>query len=1222
MHVEIIVVETIREEVKMTKLRLAERITMFLSILSLVLWLLNIKNPEGADVFFLTILGALAFLLVIILAIKNGLLAIPPWRWLLPLIAIGSIFYIYSVNANQSEVFFNLTLVLILASGISLLLFFIFLKDKRKQFCKESWTFFREFWIYLAFAPISIIWLKVVGLFTPQTIDETLKKIDTLIFSHYPDAWIKSLNMSGLPLLWLSLFYSLLPFYPIALSGLFYIKKEFVWLRKVTQSFLLCGMIGWLFYLIFPAIGPLFLDIKVAGYFHPAIFRNCFPSLHTSWGLLVLIYAWKYRKKIFWILLLPVSQMILATVFLRFHYVIDLIAAVPYTFFIYWLNEKLMAHELSGKLLPGDETRKKSKPEILVYAVFILSGLSALIYQVYFMKKISLIFGSTALAVTTVLAAYMFGLAAGSYIGGKIADRVKSPIRVYAYAELLVGLLLLVSPLLFRELENLYVSIGKNANLTQWNLTVIRILFSLPIILLPTLAMGTTLPLLTKYLTTVKNKIIGNVSRLYSANIIGAAMGTFLATYVLMPNFGMMATIAVAILINLVIALVVLRLGKHFPVLTATANETTMPEAPEPSWHRMSAKAMNTVLLISALVLGLVSFAGEVVWTHLLAMIVGNSVYAFGVMLIAVLVGLAMGGYLAGRLALNQRRKLQLIAGLQFMIAGFFLLQLLFWDKIPVYMQHLWITATRFPEREFVRFAISFTLLILPTLAVGLTFPLLASLYANNLKTLGTRIGRISFINTSGNILGTLVMGFLLLPRIGSFRASILIAVMAASNGFLLLYSWPGKRKIVMAAGLLMFFVAAVVWLPEWNLTNLSLGTNVYFTRQHNGTVIDSWEEKDGGFTTITEEIIPGQRKKKITLWTNGKFQGDNLPEMEAQFRFALYPIVFSKKLGRALIIGLGTGVSGRVVQQAGFKDIEVAEISPGIVAAARKYFSRENGFLLDQKNVRLRIEDGRNLLLLNRKPFDLITMEISSVWFAGAAALYSVEFYELAKKNLTKDGVFQQWIQLHHISPYDVLVTIATVRSVFPHVRLFFGGSQGVIVASQKPLQIPFRKLARMNSGWLSSFITNISPYRNVFCLLGEELLGEQGINHFLAFYLKKFSSELQDLTSNDNNMFLEYSTPQGNVRNYLETLRENVMILLPFHEKESDAVSAIPSPGWRFYVSGCIKLGQKQFQLALEDFQKAKSMLAPEEHQAIDRLIVEVNKSGNKPETQSMAH
>jgi hypothetical protein len=480
----------------MQKIRLAEKITIFLSILSLTLWLLNIKNPEGSAIFFLTILGALVLLFVLIIIVKNRLLAIPLWRWLLPLIAIGSTIIVCSTSFKKKELPYNLNLILIMASGLSLLLFFVFLKNSRSQLRKELLTFSREYWIYLAFAPISVTWLKVVVLFTPQTIDEALKKIDIFIFSNYPDSWIKSLNVSGFPLIWLGLFYFLLPFYPIALSGFFYIKKEFVMLRKVTQSFLLCGMVGWLFYLLFPAIGPEFIDFKVAGYLHPAIFRNCFPSLHTAWGLLALIYAWKYRKKIFWILLLPVSQMILATVFLRFHYVIDLIAAVPYTFFIYWLNEKLMAKELSGKILLADEPVKKTKPEILVYAVFILSGLSALIYQVYFMKKISLIFGSTALAVTTVLAAYMFGLAVGSYIGGKIADRVKSPIRVYAYAELSVGMLLLVSPILFNGLENLYVFIGKSVSLTLLNLTFIRILFSLPVILLPTLAMGTTLPLL------------------------------------------------------------------------------------------------------------------------------------------------------------------------------------------------------------------------------------------------------------------------------------------------------------------------------------------------------------------------------------------------------------------------------------------------------------------------------------------------------------------------------------------------------------------------------------------------------------------------------------------------------------------------------------------------------------------------------------------------------
>jgi spermidine synthase len=1193
---------------------LAEKLTISLAILSLLICLFNIKNFNGSSSFFITILGALLLLFVLVVTLKNKLLAIPLWRWILPLNAVGSALIIYSLNANKEEVFYNLNHVLILANSISLLLFFVFLKNDRTQLRNESLTFCREYWIYLAFAPISVIWLKIVTIFTPQTIDEALKKIDTQIFGVYPDAWMKSVNVSGLPLVWLSLFYFLLPFYPIALSGFFYIKKEFVMLRKVTQSFLLCGMIGWLFYLLFPAIGPAFIDIKLAGFPHPAIPRNCFPSLHTAWGLLVLIYAWKYKKKIFWILSFPVSQMILATVFLRYHYVIDLIAAVPYTFFIYWLNEKLMAKELSGKILLAHEPDKKTKPEILVYAVFILSGLSALIYQVYFMKKISLIFGSTALAVTTVLATYMFGLAVGSYIGGRIADRAKSPISIYAYAEMLVGMLLLASPLLFNWLERLYAAIGKSGNLSLLNLTFMRILFPLPVILLPTLAMGTTLPLLTKYLTTGKNKIIGNLSRLYSANIIGAALGTFLATYLLMPNFGMMTTITIAVLINLAIALVVFRLGKRFPVLTTAVNETTIPEVTGLSWHLLPPATMNTVLIISALVLGFVSFAGEVVWTHLLAMIVGNSVYAFGVMLIAVLVGLAIGGYIAGRLALNQRRKLAIISILQFSIAGFFLLQLLIWDKIPVFMQNLWVTATSFPEREFVRFTISFSLLILPTLAVGLTFPLLASLYANNLKTLGTRIGRISFFNTLGNILGTLVMGFLLLPMIGSFKASILMAIMAVANGFLLFYSWPGRQKPAIGGSLLLLFTATIFWLPQWNLTNLSLGTNVYFFRQHRGTVIDSWEEKDGGFTTITEEIIPSLAKKKITLWTNGKFQGDNLPEMEAQFRFALYPIVFNKKHDRALIIGLGTGVSGRVVQQSGFKDIEVAEISPGIVAAAKKYFSRENGCLLDQKNVRLRIEDGRNLLLVNQQPYDLITMEISSVWFAGAASLYSVEFYELAKKNLARDGVFQQWVQLHHISPYDVLVTIATVRHVFPHVRLFFGGSQGVILASQEPLQIPFQKLAQYNSDQQSNFIKSISPYQNVFCLLGEQLLGERGINLFLASYLKKFGSELQDLTSNDNNMFLEYSTPQGNVNNYLKTLRENVLTLWRFQEKENDVVTEIPSLGWRFYVSGCIKLGQRQFQPAMEDLQKAKNFLPPEEQPTITLLIAEADKSSKE--------
>jgi spermidine synthase len=187
-------------------------------------------------------------------------------------------------------------------------------------------------------------------------------------------------------------------------------------------------------------------------------------------------------------------------------------------------------------------------------------------------------------------------------------------------------------------------------------------------------------------------------------------------------------------------------------------------------------------------------------------------------------------------------------------------------------------------------------------------------------------------------------------------------------------------------------------------------------------------------------------------LLTNGKFQGNDAGELAAEDGFALVPMQFVRGWDDALVIGLGTGRTTFVVTTMGFERVTVAEISPAIVEAARAQFAHVNGGVLERPQTRIAIEDGRTLLLLEDHQYDVVTMEISSVWFAGSTNLYSREFYEIAHARLKPGGVLQQWIQFHHIAEEDLLTAIATLRAVFRHVAVYVTGGQGILVGSDDP--------------------------------------------------------------------------------------------------------------------------------------------------------------------------
>ena len=265
-----------------------------------------------------------------------------------------------------------------------------------------------------------------------------------------------------------------------------------------------------------------------------------------------------------------------------------------------------------------------------------------------------------------------------------------------------------------------------------------------------------------------------------------------------------------------------------------------------------------------------------------------------------------------------------------------------------------------------------------------------------------------------------------------------------------------------------------------------------------------------------------------LTLLTNGKFQGNNAAggEMKAQAGFALAPMLHTPQRERALVIGYGTGSSAHTVQAAGFKQLDIVELSSDIVRLAERHFPEVNQRVSGRPGVQTFVTDGRNYLLLQDRKYDLVSMEISSIWFAGAANLYNREFYQLAKARLEPHGVLQQWIQLHHIRPQDVLYVLGSVRSEFSFVWIYLLGEQGIIVASNDPA-------ARANPAHIRR-LEEAPGLKTVLALYDGRLdevrdsvlIDPRGVDVFLA----SFGVPSQAWISTDDNLVLEYGTPKGN--------------------------------------------------------------------------------------------
>jgi spermidine synthase len=786
--------------------------------------------------------------------------------------------------------------------------------------------------------------------------------------------------------------------------------------------------------------------------------------------------------------------------------------------------------------------------------LFTLTGFTGLLIEQCFEKLITTLLGASTPAAAIVLSVYFLGLSAGAFVYPRVRGRRWIPLRIYAFLEAGISLWALVLALVHAHLVVLLTPLLAWAVPHPWLLLLMRFAVACLWILPPTLLMGATFPALVDGLEACRFPSPRRMMALfYSLNVLGAIVGAFAGPFLLFPSLGITSTLLFSGAIDLGVAGTMIRLAQSRPYLRkAAAAPGASRAAPSFAWRGAR------ILLVIGFLSGLLFFALEVVWTHLIAAVLGNSVYAFAAMLFFVLLGLWIGGALATAVFKENRPISPFASSLLLVVGGALLaLQKGQWDRIPNRLIAWGGGITSFYAGEALRWSQAALLLLPPGIVLGMVYPTLFRMSAFPVQRRSELASRLSGANSIGCVLGALLCGFVLIPRLGSEATLTLLGVTSLALGLSLSLAYGGRRGKV--ATVFLVGAAAALWLSvgRWDRLALTSGGHVYFRAGQVGPgtrLLSFHEDTLGGITTVVGLPRPERKSMVKILLTNGKFQANDAGETLAQIGYALIPILHVRQRDQALVIGLGSGQSAAVVKRFGFRNITIAEIAPGIVQAAREHFVHINDAVLSSPSTRLVLEDGRNLLLLDATTYDFITMEISSIWFAGASSLYSREFYRLCQKRLRPGGVFQQWIQVHHIGIAELGSALMSLRSVFPQVSFWVFGGQGILVASDQPQKLRPESLedyARLNPRRASS---DESRNMQLLQLLASRLLAPEEMSRLQA--TGAF------VVNTDSNRYLEYHTPFYNL-DPAPFVKNNMRLLARFTRFPSHAIEGA-WPSW----------------------------------------------------------
>lgn len=687
--------------------------------------------------------------------------------------------------------------------------------------------------------------------------------------------------------------------------------------------------------------------------------------------------------------------------------------------------------ESAAAMLGADKGGVVPRHRLLVGAIFLLSGAAGLTYEVVWSRQLVLVFGNTTQAVAAILTGYFLGMAVGNVLGGKLADRVHSAVRLYGLLELVLVAIVLMTPTLFGGIREVYRTAYAGLETTPGLLIAVRFVLAIVAVAPATVLMGATLPALSRHLARRSDDLGSVFSRLYAANTIGAVAGAAVAGFVSIELLGLSGTLVAGTLLSGtagIIALAIAQIDRDPRAVTHPESAAT-PVAP-PSSSTGGAVSLRRVALVVSFVSGATSLGYQSLWTRLLASGSGSSSYVFSGILVFFLGGLALGALIVG---LVSRRAFDAVAWLgriQFLIAAFAAL-----GTIAIGREQL-------PGSPGL---LLWPLVVLPTAtAIGLSLPLAARLAATDDAHVGADSGVLLGVNTAGVVVGTVVVPFVAMPVLGSpMSVLVLAAGNVALGAFLLLgdrsrLPRAARTARVALGGSTLGLVVAI------GVSGLAVDPSIAAIRAR-GQLYASREDE-------IASVQAGQTGGVPQLWV----AGTSMTSLTVDARLMpVLPAIARPDARRLLVIAFGMGSSYRTGLVLGDQvdGVELVPSVPGMFV----YFYPDARAVLADPNGRLLIADGRNYVELTDNTYDIIVADPPPpLESAGTGVLYAQEFYAAAARRLNPGGIMMEWI------PYgqtldEFRTHVRTFRSVFAEVTLVLGpGGNGVfMLGSATPIHL-----------------------------------------------------------------------------------------------------------------------------------------------------------------------
>jgi spermidine synthase len=749
----------------------------------------------------------------------------------------------------------------------------------------------------------------------------------------------------------------------------------------------------------------------------------------------------------------------------------------------------------------NDDQNLSKQARTSLHLLFAASGAAALVYQVLWLRELVAVFGATAEAAAAILAAFFLGLALGSEVLGRLADRTPRPLRLYAILELAIALAAAPVPLILPLYQSAYGDLYPTLSGTPVLFTLFKMALTATVLLPATFFMGGTLPAVGRALSGDRGSLGRQGGRLYAANIVGAVLGTLLAAFGLPLWLGVRGSYVLAIALSICTAGGAAWLARgeprREPVLGGAAPESDAV-AIGPSAGRLLAVAFGS---------GFATIGLEVLWTRMLALVLQNSVYSFGSVVAVFLAGLALSAALVAWLLRSVPATR--ILRLSLLFSGPLILLtpgLLMWfsDGLQPYD-----AAAGFLSYSLSVVGLAAAVILPPVIAAGMVLPCVWELWRGR-RGAGSRFGRPVALNTLGAIAGSLVAGFILLPTLGLGESIAAIGALYILMGELALRrtfvprrgGW--ERAVIYPAALLVMMLASPTSLP---MASLAPNERLLWS-----------EEGPRGAVAVVER--DGDRRLKLD---NHYAIGGTAVVVEER-RQGHLPILLHPSPRKVAFIGLGSGITaGAPLAHPDVERIVALELVPEVIDAAREYFGTWNAGVVTAPRAEVLVEDGRTYLAGTQERFDVIVGDLFVPWREGVGGLYSREHFENVNARLEPGGLFAQWLPLWQLSRQEFEIITATFLSVFDTVSLWRGvfspdGASLALIGHKGGRAIDMESLARRLAA-----LHERNPYPDPFL---SELTG------FMILYAgdaRGLSETLRDVELNtENRPRMEWLAPR----------------------------------------------------------------------------------------------